>query len=861
MNRSRDRPRPTGRWRSQHIVLASVCTAAVFVATVPLVETNRALFRNRGQESWRIADDTSPEAPQLHANDTLKKRKFSGIEIASVFAHRLLFPSPSWSNPARRAFIRAGIDWHDLVPGDAAGNKSRGDSSSRMQRDRAKDALIALIQGFKPVRRDSFSVMREAQNILAGRLAFDAATLAAALDFDEMRQLEEFSEVVASYPEPQDVGTRVSDIYRPWWADSEASTQSEVGTEGGGNTFFGPDDVAVVRADHVSRGPLAKYAACGIVRDVCIIHTTVRACVEDELCGWCAGSIAASSSDNGALAGVCLSRFDSSWREPAAGAPSPICAGAPLWVNAASVPERRAKDVRTVQNATSKGVRVFSLSRGSSGPVVASASLSACDVLVTRRRPLRISIMGNSKMAYHFWTESASALMQSAAAEGGLQFLRQHAWVDDSSVPEFTHFAALFSDSCWRPVSSIPPRLCYEDVEKAPGARVVIRFTEKGEASQGPSHTTSQIWTGLLDPELAAVEPGSGKWIPEPHVQQPALETVATAVRRGMRLGVTGMAAALRSVARNVGNAARGDIQNIRAAALLPPYLMDRIDDQQWVQLSPSLARLATEIEGGARGDLVGYIVATLGLWSTSERDDVAPASDSTQHVSLPDATASQVLQERRASRRPSIVVRQPKDTGASQLCSKPLVVLISRRNKRFLLNEPALITALYSLPSPPRVLIAALEDMPLYAQVTLLRRTTLLIAVHGSALINSIMMRQNGRSAVLQLMPYRVTGGADFFRGPAESRGVRYAELTHSSENGTLRHWHFVGGGGSNVSAGATASRREAVLRRCGGNGDRATWFSFCINADMAIDAQRVARATAKLLEDLSIASSRGCQ
>ena len=113
---------------------------------------------------------------------------------------------------------------------------------------------------------------------------------------------------------------------------------------------------------------------------------------------------------------------------------------------------------------------------------------------------------------------------------------------------------------------------------------------------------------------------------------------------------------------------------------------------------------------------------------------------------------------------------------------TRPHVTIISRRNKRLILNEPELVRVITSLPAALdpldggrgiEVELASLETMPLYEQLRLFRRTTVLVGIHGSGLINSVFMHRG--AALVQLMPYHVNSGATFFSGPAEMSGVKY--------------------------------------------------------------------------------------
>ena len=169
----------------------------------------------------------------------------------------------------------------------------------------------------------------------------------------------------------------------------------------------------------------------------------------------------------------------------------------------------------------------------------------------------------------------------------------------------------------------------------------------------------------------------------------------------------------------------------------------------------------------------------------------------------------------------------------------QPLVTLISRRNKRVILNEAELVARLRGMGLP--VVVASLETMPLYEQILLFRQTTLLIGIHGSGLINSMYMHPG--TALLQLMPYRVNSGASFFSTPAESHGISYFEWQNKHRENTVFHWHFLGED--------WAGRKELILSKDSSCCGDVLYFSFWINQDTWVHedefVQSVSNALAK--------------
>ena len=164
-----------------------------------------------------------------------------------------------------------------------------------------------------------------------------------------------------------------------------------------------------------------------------------------------------------------------------------------------------------------------------------------------------------------------------------------------------------------------------------------------------------------------------------------------------------------------------------------------------------------------------------------------------------------------------------------------PLVVLVSRLNKRLVLNEPALVRIALALGA--RVRVVALEGMSLCAQAQLFAGTSVLVGMHGSALINAHFMPRG--TALVQLVPHALLGAASFFQGPAEAHGVRYFEVPSAPREASIPHAHFLRGG----------SDVEKLLRDgsecCGPQ----VYFSFFINQDTLIDEAAFARPLARAL------------
>ncbi len=156
---------------------------------------------------------------------------------------------------------------------------------------------------------------------------------------------------------------------------------------------------------------------------------------------------------------------------------------------------------------------------------------------------------------------------------------------------------------------------------------------------------------------------------------------------------------------------------------------------------------------------------------------------------------------------------------------TRPVLTLISRRNKRVLLNEHQLVAVAERLGM--EVQIVALERMPLYDQIKALRRTTVLAGIHGSGLSNAMFLPKG--SAMIQLMPHGVQRGAAFFSKPAALAEAQYLEWTNPSADASAVHWEFMGAD--------MQGKAENMLQRgdacCGDN----VFFSFWINQDTRVE------------------------
>jgi hypothetical protein len=430
-----------------------------------------------------------------------------------------------------------------------------------------------------------------------------------------------------------------------------------------------PADVSAHYAPGADWGPLAKYGACPVVRDKCMVHATDRECVLDELCGWCASRL------------LCVDRMVRSRPELVTGDPVPVCPH-PLLVLAASADAQAGR----LDAGATGGLSVLT-PQGTLGG--SPSSPSDCGLVVTRNRPVEVHLTGNAKMLFHFATENAGGLHATFDGAGAVDDLGAHVWIPSDSTPEFLEMMHGYTDACYRWTHEIPAggedgTICYTNnrVGRRDGAPVRVGLWDAAARAAAPD----SAWDA--DPALAPYKPTAAS----ADGDSPGLTSEADAIAAGMRLGLAGIGRWLRAE----GNAPE-----------------------------------AAAVEAAGRKTMFDFLIQVLGLW------DVVPAV--------------------------------------------PHVTLLSRRNKRLILNEPELVAAVAdglggaAPPGSVAVELASLETMTLYEQLALFRRTTLLAGIHGSGLINSIFMHPG--TALVQLMPFNVQSGASFFAGPASATGVAYFE------------------------------------------------------------------------------------
>lgn len=619
---------------------------------------------------------------------------FSNQEQLFCFLRRSIFPLPSALNPARATWLRAHLDWHDLVP----------ETLSRFERDKAKTNLLATLVGL-----DAPEANTESCSTQEGLEEFR---------FRRKGSQEKIVDILLSN------GLRGKELL------VSVGDVSKIANE----ELIDPDDLTahLVTEKHRPRhGPLAKMHACDRIRDACILHSTARACLDDAFCGWCEESSS------------CTSRTMSYFPNLQAGKKALVCQSGSLLVSTESIPENL---------KPSQKVSQLTFSNSGSHKLSPQSDASRCTFIVDRRNPVFFRFSdANSKMAFHFMTETAPSWIRAVQDADGLDFLNIDVYVTQEAKENVPMFASAFSDSC--------PHLP-ENVQK----NVTVCYLSGGRQRREEKNNENELLSaesvfGLPSPtvERININPLAGKLYSSlGSVPDFQLEPILESIAKGKRLGTRG----LQTIAQHL---------------------------QQ--QNSPKKPKGQIKSVSGNTVTFSSFLLNSL-LLQAEEGGTEREAGD-----------------------------------------GKPIVTFISRREKRFILNEAALVRVALALGAQVKVVV--IESLPLFEQLKIFRSTDVLIGMHGSGLINSQFMRRG--SAVIQLIPLGVQGAASFFQSTAVSAGVRYFELKRKLEDkekpfdGVHQHLHFLDSKHSPLSLVADPRGSDAVSRQ--------TFFAFYINQDTRFD------------------------
>jgi hypothetical protein len=121
----------------------------------------------------------------------------------------------------------------------------------------------------------------------------------------------------------------------------------------------------------------------------------------------------------------------------------------------------------------------------------------------------------------------------------------------------------------------------------------------------------------------------------------------------------------------------------------------------------------------------------------------------------------------------------------------KPVLGLISRHNKRIILNEPDLVRAAKEIGFDVRILM--FDTLTIEEQIMVTRECDVLMGIHGSGMLNEIFMRKNTYS--IQVVPYGLPGKAieSAYGEVARLSGLKYKQFDVRGKENAVIHWHFA--------------------------------------------------------------------
>lgn len=655
------------------LLFISLCVSLTFLFTTRSVNVNGI-----GSGIFRGGGETSLRGLEMFPTVGMQERY-----LQAALGGGILYPP----NPWRTALSRGRLDWHDLVSIDTPPPKSIMAPLQRHMRDDAKDALLSILQNTGP--REHTAASRPAMGWAQERL---------------IAQLRRANSSAS-----------ITDLLTSSSAIAAAAIAANVDS----------DDISEHRRGSEDGSPLG---GCPIVRDKCLHHSTLHACVREAFCGWCVAR------------STCLTR----------NAAYVTCEEQPGALPSLIVSQASSIHVRGKQLAKASGVLVVDTQtlvppdsqlklRGIDGSVSPNCSY------IIRDNVVKVEIKGDSRMAYHWVTETLPKWMLSART-GGLRNIN-NVVIINGEWNDLLSWASIFTQTCSRHIESSEVKAaCFVHVDK-----------------KSKDHAVKELQLSLIDAY-------TGQLIEHLDTQNTALlsEPLDVALRGGMPLNAEESLTALETISKG----------GVDAAAWLSP-----LGDYKFLEgLYEAAANMANRIRAIPPDDFGSVAARECGVWRW-------------------DTTFMNV---------------------------RPVVVIISRLNKRLILNEPDLVRAALSLGA--EVHVAALEQMSVCAQVRLFHRANVVVGMHGSAMINSILMRP--KSVLVQIVPFSVHGAATFFEGPAKSRGVHYLELVIDQRVATIPHEHFL-------KPSVTAEKLYKDVKE-GTPIAMDTWFSFMINQDSIVNVKK---------------------
>lgn len=560
-----------------------------------------------------------PPKPPGEGEDGHGAAEVAATNRARSFAASIVFGPRYAANPWRASLVRGRIDWHDLVPqpdgaaapaaaaappplsvegltpaaaagAAAAAAKGAAAASSGLEaaaqlarhvREDAKTRLVALLQDRDPGPPHSPA--------LAGaRTATPQERLLGVLRGDALVADARTNAVSSNAT----VFEALLTLLRSRPAVERAAAVAGVGT----------DDLSGHYGPPAETGPLSPLAGCPLVRDKCLLHATLRACVAESLCGWCEaravcvtrgmGAVqcvatpgagawgeggaagGAAGGEVGGAAGVARGEAD---KGKATGggkdaAPLPPSLPPPPALVSGSRPGQLIVAADTVPPPS--GVLPLGAFRvtpsGERTPVVRGN----CSVLVWEH-PLALGVAGDSVMAYHLATETLPQWYAAAkAAPGGVGGVSSLVLVK-GAYHELFVFAHVFSGGCPRAAAALEvQRACF--VPPGEGDAAAEASAGKDSAAGGTAPRGRPAPRGASALALALVDADSGAFVRAltPAEAAGVLEPPSVAVQKGMRLGLPAAKRVLEGIATLVaGSDSWLDTARLRYGDILPSAL------------------------------------------------------------------------------------------------------------------------------------------------------------------------------------------------------------------------------------------------------------------------------------------------
>lgn len=199
--------------------------------------------------------------------------------------------------------------------------------------------------------------------------------------------------------------------------------------------------------------------------------------------------------------------------------------------------------------------------------------------------------------------------------------------------------------------------------------------------------------------------------------------------------------------------------------------------ERMHIQQPPSLSSQIASLKGFTQHAL--HRTGLADAWGGSGQANTPPASPADADADAASASAS------RPSPPPALLT----------------VGFVSRQDKRILLNEGDLCSALSQSSPPSHTLRIGYDHLPIHLQLAATRQSDVLTGLHGSGLLNTVFMRRG--TGELQIVPPGLWADRSYVQcyvDSASSAGVHYAEMDVEGEQRGVKHWHFAGRDGTTL-------------------------------------------------------------